>query len=131
MGWKITVFQGEYGYGVGPSYSCHSASVSPENAYGQCQNAVSKALAKCWIMIPNQVSRDSRSSLCRATTLSRGLKAGTIWTNTWNQFDCAVPFGGALLCKINKSKLNESQLLLQHSLSLLYELPHRIDCILS
>ena len=26
--------------------------------------------------------------------LSRGLKAGTIWVNTYNQFDTGVPFGG-------------------------------------
>lgn len=31
-------------------------------------------------------------------TLSRGLKAGTVWVNnTYNSFDCGMPFGGALL----------------------------------
>jgi hypothetical protein len=27
--------------------------------------------------------------------LTRALKAGTIWCNTYNQFDAAMPFGGA------------------------------------
>jgi aldehyde dehydrogenase (NAD+) len=32
--------------------------------------------------------------LSRAHTLTRRLKAGTVWVNCYNQFDAAVPFGG-------------------------------------
>ena len=28
-------------------------------------------------------------------TLSRGLRAGTVWVNTYNQYDAGMPFGGA------------------------------------
>jgi aldehyde dehydrogenase (NAD+) len=27
-------------------------------------------------------------------TITRGLKAGTVWTNCYNVYDAAVPFGG-------------------------------------
>ena len=37
-----------------------------------------------------------------ATTLSRGLKAGTVWVNTWNVFDAGVPFGGYKLSDIGR-----------------------------
>ena len=29
-----------------------------------------------------------------ANTLSRGLRAGTVWVNCYNNFDAAIPFGG-------------------------------------
>lgn len=32
----------------------------------------------------------------------RGLQAGTVWVNTWNQFDAAVPFGGYKLSGIGR-----------------------------
>jgi len=34
------------------------------------------------------------SSHERANSISRALRAGTVWVNTWNQFDAAAPFGG-------------------------------------
>ena len=34
--------------------------------------------------------------------LCRGLQAGTVWVNTWNQFDAAVPFGGYKLSGIGR-----------------------------
>ncbi|KAL0035681.1 hypothetical protein WJX79_008312 [Trebouxia sp. C0005] len=34
--------------------------------------------------------------------LSRGLQSGTVWVNTWNQFDAAVPFGGYKLSGIGR-----------------------------
>jgi aldehyde dehydrogenase (NAD+) len=37
-----------------------------------------------------------------ATTISRGLKAGTVWINTWNVFDAGVPFGGYKLSGIGR-----------------------------
>lgn len=42
------------------------------------------------------------SNLNWATTLSRGLKAGTVWVNTWNVFDAGVPFGGYKLSGIGR-----------------------------
>ncbi|CAL5223994.1 g6609 [Coccomyxa viridis] len=42
------------------------------------------------------------SNLNWATTISRGLKAGTIWINTWNVFDAAVPFGGYKMSGIGR-----------------------------
>jgi delta 1-pyrroline-5-carboxylate dehydrogenase len=42
------------------------------------------------------------SNLNWATTLSRGLKAGTIWVNTWNTFDAGVPFGGYKMSGIGR-----------------------------
>lgn len=35
-------------------------------------------------------------------SISRGLQAGTIWVNTWNQFDAAVPFGGYKMSGIGR-----------------------------
>ena len=32
----------------------------------------------------------------------RGLQSGTVWVNTWNQFDAAVPFGGYKLSGIGR-----------------------------
>ena len=32
----------------------------------------------------------------------RGLQAGTVWVNTWNQFDAAVPFGGYKMSGIGR-----------------------------
>ncbi len=32
--------------------------------------------------------------ISKAYKLARELKAGTIWTNTYNMFDAASPFGG-------------------------------------
>lgn len=40
-------------------------------------------------------------------SLSRGLQAGTIWVNTWNQFDTAVPFGGYKLSGIGREHGSE------------------------
>jgi aldehyde dehydrogenase (NAD+) len=34
--------------------------------------------------------------------LSRGLRAGTVWVNTWNQFDTAMPFGGYKMSGIGR-----------------------------
>ena len=34
--------------------------------------------------------------------MSRGLQAGTVWVNTWNQFDTAVPFGGYKMSGIGR-----------------------------
>lgn len=32
----------------------------------------------------------------------RGLQSGTVWVNTWNQFDAAVPFGGYKMSGIGR-----------------------------
>merc|ERR1712018_840859 len=42
----------------------------------------------------------------KAIGVAKQLKAGTIWVNTWNQFDDATPFGGykASGCGREKSK---------------------------
>ncbi|CAK0737882.1 Aldehyde dehydrogenase 2 member B4, mitochondrial [Coccomyxa viridis] len=42
------------------------------------------------------------SNLNMATTISRGLRAGTVWINTWNVFDAAVPFGGYKMSGIGR-----------------------------
>lgn len=34
--------------------------------------------------------------------MCRGLQAGTVWVNTWNQFDTAVPFGGYKMSGIGR-----------------------------
>ena len=39
-----------------------------------------------------------------ANTISRALKAGTVWINTWNQFDAGVPFGGYKQSGIGREK---------------------------
>ena len=39
--------------------------------------------------------------------MCRGLQAGTIWVNTWNQFDTAVPFGGYKLSGIGREHGSE------------------------
>ncbi|CAL8465907.1 g5443 [Coccomyxa elongata] len=39
-----------------------------------------------------------------ANTISRALKAGTVWVNTWNQFDAGVPFGGYKTSGIGREK---------------------------
>lgn len=43
-------------------------------------------------------------SLDTANTLSRALKAGTIWVNMWNGFDAGVPFGGYKTSGIGREK---------------------------
>jgi aldehyde dehydrogenase (NAD+) len=43
-------------------------------------------------------------SLDTANTISRALKAGTVWINTWNQFDAGVPFGGYKQSGIGREK---------------------------
>lgn len=43
-----------------------------------------------------------------ANTISRALKAGTVWVNTWNQFDCGVPFGGYKTSGIGREKGEEA-----------------------
>lgn len=40
------------------------------------------------------------SELC--VCVCRGLQSGTVWVNTWNQFDAAVPFGGYKLSGIGR-----------------------------
>jgi aldehyde dehydrogenase (NAD+) len=39
-----------------------------------------------------------------ANTISRALRAGTVWINTWNQFDAGVPFGGYKHSGIGREK---------------------------
>ena len=39
-----------------------------------------------------------------ANAISRALKAGTVWVNTWNQFDTGVPFGGYKTSGIGREK---------------------------
>ncbi len=39
-----------------------------------------------------------------ANTIARALKAGTVWVNTWNQFDVGVPFGGYKQSGIGREK---------------------------
>ncbi|EIE18437.1 aldehyde dehydrogenase [Coccomyxa subellipsoidea C-169] len=43
-------------------------------------------------------------NLAMANTISRALKAGTVWVNTWNQFDAGVPFGGYKTSGIGREK---------------------------
>jgi aldehyde dehydrogenase (NAD+) len=43
-------------------------------------------------------------SLDRANTLSRGLRAGTVWVNMFNNFDAALPFGGFKMSGIGRDK---------------------------
>ena len=37
-------------------------------------------------------------------TISRNLKAGTVWVNTYNQFDAAIPFGGYKMSGMGRDK---------------------------
>ena len=39
---------------------------------------------------------------CLCMCVRRGLQSGTVWVNTWNQFDAAVPFGGYKLSGIGR-----------------------------
>jgi len=39
-----------------------------------------------------------------ANTLSRGLRAGTVWVNCYNNFDAAIPFGGYKSSGIGRDK---------------------------
>ena len=39
-----------------------------------------------------------------ANTLSRNLKAGTVWVNTYDNFDAAIPFGGYKQSGIGRDK---------------------------
>ena len=39
-----------------------------------------------------------------ANTLSRGLRAGTVWINCYNNFDAAIPFGGYKSSGIGRDK---------------------------
>ncbi|KAK6117985.1 hypothetical protein DH2020_048270 [Rehmannia glutinosa] len=39
-----------------------------------------------------------------ANTLSRGLKAGTVWVNCYDVFDAAIPFGGYKMSGIGREK---------------------------
>lgn len=43
-------------------------------------------------------------NLDTANRLSRALKAGTVWINTYNQFDAALPFGGFKQSGIGRDK---------------------------
>lgn len=43
-------------------------------------------------------------SLDTANTLSRGLRAGTVWVNCYNVFDAAIPFGGYKMSGIGREK---------------------------
>lgn len=59
----------------------------------------------------------------------RGLQSGTVWVNTWNQFDAAVPFGGYKLSGIGREHGEE---VLSHytQVSNPYEdCPYRSFCI--
>ncbi|KAL8493683.1 hypothetical protein ACS0TY_024757 [Phlomoides rotata] len=44
------------------------------------------------------------SNIDTANTLSRGLKAGTIWVNCFNVYDAALPFGGYKMSGIGREK---------------------------
>jgi aldehyde dehydrogenase (NAD+) len=39
-----------------------------------------------------------------ANTVTRGLRAGTVWVNTYNQYDDAMPFGGYKLSGVGRDK---------------------------
>ena len=44
------------------------------------------------------------SSLDTANTLSRALRAGTVWVNCFDVFDAAIPFGGYKMSGIGREK---------------------------
>lgn len=44
------------------------------------------------------------SNIDSANTLSRGLRAGTIWVNCFNVYDAALPFGGYKMSGIGREK---------------------------
>ena len=37
-------------------------------------------------------------------TLTRGLRAGTVWVNCYNNFDAAIPFGGFKASGVGRDK---------------------------
>lgn len=43
-------------------------------------------------------------SLDTANTVSRGLRAGTVWVNCYDVFDAAIPFGGYKMSGIGREK---------------------------
>merc|ERR1711998_138587 len=43
-------------------------------------------------------------SIKRVNRMSRALKAGTVWVNTYNVFDDATPFGGYKMSGIGRDK---------------------------
>ncbi len=63
-------------------------------------SVVSFVRAGCaWLLVIMPAFGLSRWCLC---VWYRGLQSGTVWVNTWNQFDAAVPFGGYKLSGIGR-----------------------------
>ncbi len=44
----------------------------------------------------------------KANYFARALKAGTVWVNSWNVFDAALPFGGYKRSGIGRDKGEEA-----------------------
>eukprot|EP00884_Botryococcus_braunii_P020189 jgi/Botrbrau1/6854/Bobra.152_2s0013.2 len=93
---------GEQGYFVQPTVFSNvkdHMKIAREEIFGPVQSILS------WRTLEEVIQRanDTEYGLAagvftkdinKANCLARGLKAGTVWINTWNQVDPGVPFGG-------------------------------------
>ncbi|CAK0737958.1 Aldehyde dehydrogenase 2 member B4, mitochondrial [Coccomyxa viridis] len=103
---------GEKGYFVQPTVFSNvtdDMTIARDEIFGPVQSILK------WSSIDEVIARANDTSyglaagvvtknLDTANTLSRALKAGTIWVNMWNGFDTGVPFGGYKMSGIGREK---------------------------
>lgn len=96
------VRRGDKGYFIEPTVFSNVADdmkIAKEEIFGpvmQCMkfteldDAIERANNTAFGLAAGVFSRD----IAKAMSIAKRLKAGSVWVNTWNQFDDAVPFGG-------------------------------------